>query len=349
MLLDKIALRAMREHGLQFGIFDRRVLLPMDQLISSVRAETGEVVSAEDLRKTANDGLIPLSDAGAPLYVPSRVGFLVQLERQGYNTAELRDIADDEETLITELLTTEQLAYIDDDLDFLINYCTEIIKQGFHVTTEECRASAAKRENYERYLVTLRRYRTMGLPENCKDSIAEVAFNHRAHSEAIRVMLLDQDRARLRAGYSPAVCALASRYDCKEDSPGLFEATVERIHWEWTIQGALARDEARAPRIRVPGFLLEGERVTPIETLTPNKYKALWEQHDLDGYLQAWSKINGERRCLNCFTILDTSGSPTRRYCGVRCRNAAKQRRFRKGNPVAYYENQRKYWTSLDE
>lgn len=345
------AVSAMQGLGMQFAILDRRVLLPLDQLISSVKAEAGETVTIEDLRKMGDDGLIPLTDEGAPLYVPSRVGLLLELERGGYSAAEVRDIADSEEATIDEILTTDELAYIDDDLDLLINVCTEMVEHGSHVPRDEQPPEqVAQLEKYERFLVKLRRYKTMGLPENLKGVIADAAFEQRAKNEMIRVMMLDQDRARVRAGYSPSVCASESRYEAKEGSPGLFEASVERIHWEWTIKSALARDEkVSAPRIRVPSFLLEGDRVTPTDTLTPNRYKALWEQHDLDGYLFAWSEISGERRCLNCLSVLDADGSSARRYCGERCRNAAKQRRFRKRNPAAYYENQRKYWTSLNE
>ena len=345
------AVSAMQGLGMQFAIFDRRVMLPLDQLVSSVQAEAGETVTIGDLRTLGNDGLIPLTDEGAPLYVPSRVGLLLELAREGYSSSEVRDIAESEEATIDEILTTDELAYIDDDLDLLINTCTEMVEHCSHVSRDELSPEQVEKlNNYEQFLVKLRRYKAMGLPESRKGAIADAAFEQRAKNEMIRVMMLDQDRARIRAGYSPSVCASASRYDALQDSPGLFEASVMRINWEWTIKSALARyDEVSSPRIRVPSFLLEGDRVAPTDTLTPSRYKALWEQHDLDGYLLAWSEISGERCCLNCLSVLDTDGSSARRYCGERCRNAAKQRRFRKRNPAANYENQRKYWTSLDD
>jgi hypothetical protein len=33
-------------------------------------------------------------------------------------------------------------------------------------------------------------------------------------------------------------------------------------------------------------------------------------------------------------------------YCGDRCRDAARQRRWRRNNPLKYQESQRRYWTS---
>ena len=81
---------------LQFAIFDRRVLLPLAQLPHALARETGEGVSEEELRMRAGKGWFPLlpgagedgDEDGAPLYVPSRIGLLYTLQRQGFSSEE---------------------------------------------------------------------------------------------------------------------------------------------------------------------------------------------------------------------------------------------------------------------
>ena len=85
---------------MQFSIFDRRVLLPLTQLPEAVARETGEAISQEELRIRAGQGWFPLlpgagedgTEEGSPLYVPSRIGLFLNLQRQGYTTDELRPV-----------------------------------------------------------------------------------------------------------------------------------------------------------------------------------------------------------------------------------------------------------------
>ena len=157
----------------------------------------------------------------------------------------------------------------------------------------------------------------------------------------LRTMMIDMDRAQVRAGYSPYIDSRGHRWSMDEG----FKA--EGIRWEHTIRGALSYAElGDAPPIRVPGFVLRGELVTPARTLRPAEYSALWKQHELDRYLEAWSKVRGDRRCLNCFAALGT-GNERKRFCGDKCRNAARQRRFRERNPEAVERAQKKYWDSI--
>lgn len=112
----------------------------------------------------------------------------------------------------------------------------------------------------------------------------------------------------------------------------------------------MAHDEsANGPQIRVPGFILRGDRVLPCKTLRPVEYEQLWSQHDLDGYLMAWANVRGERCCANCLEALPSEASGLRRFCGERCRNAAKQRRFRERNPEAAERARRRYYKSIED
>ena len=51
---------------------------------------------------------------------PSRIGVLLKLERNGYSQSELRMVAEYEDWLVENILTTEDLAYSDDDLETLV-------------------------------------------------------------------------------------------------------------------------------------------------------------------------------------------------------------------------------------
>ena len=128
-------------------------------------------------------------------------------------------------------LTMDQLAYTDDDLELLVNICSEMIKQGTQIPSRTPSTSEDKTKNYRRFLGTLLRYQASGVPENRKEEISEIAYSHRAQNEIIRVMMLDQDRAQIRTGYSPSVCAWGAKYEPKPGNDGLFEATIERINY----------------------------------------------------------------------------------------------------------------------
>jgi hypothetical protein len=149
------------------------------------------------------------------------------------------------------------------------------------------------------------------------------------------------DRDRVKAGFSPSVLC-RTQWNASEGFKG------SDVRWRETVGAAMA--DARpddAPRIRVPGLLLCGDQVTPTRTLRPTEYAALWNQYDLDEYLKAWSTASGARVCLNCFAPLTTENE-RKTFCGEKCRNAAKQRRYRERNPVAVERSQKRYWESID-
>ena len=102
------------------------------------------------------------------------------------------------------------------------------------------------------------------------------------------------------------------------------------------------------PPIRVPGFILRADQITPLRTLRPTEYQQLWHDHDLDGYLHSLSEIRGERRCLNCLVSLSADDAERKLYCSERCRNTVKQRRYRERNPDAVKLAQQRYRQSLD-
>ncbi len=47
--------------------------------------------------------------------------------------------------------------------------------------------------------------------------------------------------------------------------------------------------------------------------------------------MHVYAEIRGDRRCLHRLTPI--TGKDAKRYCGDRCRGAAKQARFRENDP----------------
>src|SRR5689334_19539416 len=118
----------MYEAGISFGIFDRRALLPVEQIASAVEAETGAKVSESDLREFIVNGWyapLPLpwdpSTRGVPLFIPSRIGLLLDLQARGYSTHELRSFAAWEDYWIDNFWGLE-LDYEDDVVELLLRH-----------------------------------------------------------------------------------------------------------------------------------------------------------------------------------------------------------------------------------
>jgi predicted nucleic acid-binding Zn ribbon protein len=185
--------------------------------------------------------------------------------------------------------------------------------------------------------------RSNGIPETKRDRIARLAYRARFVSEWIRVDTVQGDRSKALVGYSPFVHCSSSSWSQSDGFKG------GPILWRQTLQAAAAYGTASeiAP-IRVPGFILRGEQVVPTRTLRPTEYTQLWKERNLDAYLECVSEMLGERRCLNCFAALPATAGQHQRFCSERCRNAAKQRRYRERNPEAVQRAQQRYWQSLD-
>jgi len=340
---------------MNFALFDKRLLMPLSQLPSAVANETSEGITEDGLRAKAAAGWFPLlsgagwdgDEDGAPLYVPSRAGLFLKLEREGYGADELRLIASLEEWAIDNIYTADDLAYVDDDLDALILHTdarvTALGGEGWMSPELGDRAKEVEKARHELHF--LQRLKAEGIPDRLQPVIEKGAFRTRALNDVMRVWLLNMDRDKIEAGYSPYVTCSSEGWSSAEGN------RYGDVLWPMTVRAALAYAEdgriGNEPLIRVPGFVLRGELVTPTRTLRPGAYAAQWKQHDIDEYLRVWGEIRGERRCLNCSVMLP-SGNDRRRFCGEKCRNAARQRRFRERNPQAVERAQKRYWDSID-
>lgn len=333
-------------NAIRICVFDKRVLLPLSQLPDAVQGETGEVINQEGLRARASEGWFPLltgagidgCEDGVPLYVPSRVGLYLKLEREGYSGAELRDMAELEEWSIDNVCAAEELAYVDDDLETLILHAEarlEAIQSPSSAGTDDI--DRARKE-----VSFLHRLRETGVSEVLRPVIEKGAFRVRTFNEATRWMLVEMDRSKVKAGYSPDVVCSSHGWNSETGF------RCDGVLWRQTVRVALSRTEAGStPAIRVPGFVLRGDLVVPTRTMRPADYSSQWKRHEIDEYLGAWAEVRGEKRCLNCYAELP-AGNERKRFCGEKCRSAARQRRFRERNPDAVERAQKRYWDSID-
>jgi hypothetical protein len=338
---------------MQFAIFDKRILLPLALLAHAVAQETGETMSEDELRGRAADGWFRLlqgagaggDEEGAPLYVPSRIGLLLKLQRTGWEAKELRQIAECEEWMVENVHTADGFAYSDDDLETLVLHRQEQVGsiEASRDVSGQPLDRADELEKVQRELGYLRRFQREGIPDRLRETIAKAAFRVRAFNDVVRVWMLEMERDQVRAGYSPFVQCTSHSWSGRDGFH------CRGIRWAGTVRAAIANGEGSADvPIRLPAFVLKGDRVTPTRTLRPVEYAALWKQHDVDAYLEAWADVTGERRCLNCFAVLSADADDRKRFCGQKCRNAAKQRRLRERNPEAVELAQKRYWQSID-
>jgi hypothetical protein len=335
-----------------WGICDKTFLLPLPQLPGAVKGETGEDVDELDLRMLAQAGWFSLlrNDdvvAGVPLYIPSRIGEFMKLRRAGYSSVELALFARFEEQIIEYVLAADDLAYLNDDLDLLIR-SSQLFLQAVEDSVLRDAAGnpvdrSAEINEARKHLPFFQRLKRDGIPVALRPKIARHAFRVRAFEDVTRVMMLNQDRSCWKAGYSPWVAFRNKGWNMEEG----FKAG--EIIWDITVRQGLAFDLPEGVPTRLPGFdLLDGEvRVT--RTMQPSEYEAQWRHFKLDDYLHALASAKGSPRCLNCLKPLKAGPTQKKKFCGERCRNIAKQRRFRERNPEAAAAIRRRYIESLDE
>ncbi len=334
-------------------VFDKRALLPLEQVPGAVQSETGEAVTVDELRELAVIGWFPLlalpdseHGLGAPFYAFSRAGLFLKLRREGFTDSELRVYAEYEESMIDGIYTQDELAYLDDDLETLIRYSRARIDAGDIAAKYQpfSKDEARKLERERQELKVLERWKAGDVAPSPK--IHKFAYRVRWANESIRFMLHRGERGMLEAGYSPFLSATLSRYKSGQENT----CELTGIRWAETLHAAFALfDGDDAPPIRLPGFVLRGERVLSTRTLPPTEYERTWSKHDLDSYLHAWSELRGERRCLACLNPLPVTARVSKRFCSDRCRNMEKQRRFRERHPDAAERARRRYLQSLED
>src|SRR2546427_287247 len=181
-MIDVEKIDAMFEAGIAaWAHFDKRVLFPFEE-IAQHHAGGVDPLSEEDLRLAAARGWFSIQSGagpdgnkdGCPAYAPERVLFLRTLQRQGYYADELRLIACHEEMLIDEILTNNDLAYLDDNVELLLahNRCLlERLETGFLQTNDP--EQPQKMTWLRGQVRMLEAYRANGIPEAKQGMVAK--------------------------------------------------------------------------------------------------------------------------------------------------------------------------------
>jgi hypothetical protein len=345
--VDELFDAAMSTIGTPPGValFNRAVAAPLSRLPEMVRRETGEDLPAGRVADLVSAGWIPDVPAsegegpGVPLYLPSRIGLFLELERQGYSEDELRALADYEEGMIDGLLAADDLEYLENDRELLLRH----LRLELEAWDDRQVTPADVEQRLARTRSLLERVEKSS-PDLISDAErlrwAKLAFRVRMLDEQIRLHLLSGDRRKVRDGYSPLIVF------GREIWTGPGEGTFEQIVWASTVDRPWSTADGVEVPIRVPGFFLRGGEVTTSRTLLPPEYRRMWRKHDLDGYRAAYGMAHDVRCCRHCREPLPEGANSRRIYCGERCRAAARQKRWRTRNPDKYIDSQRRYWSS---
>jgi hypothetical protein len=316
-----------------------------------VQAESGHQVSGSDLRRFAADGwYAPLpvgeddpSNFGVPLFIPSRISLLLGLRDHGYGAAELRSFAAWEDFWIDNFRDLE-LEYEDDDVELLLRHHHDRMASAeglIEFSKEPTTLEQAKndREKARAQISLLERLRGKTLTPALQEKIKRAAFSVRAVEEGIRINFVEEDRAKCRAGFSPFV--LFRGYEWSATGGYVFG----NLEWRATLSSPWIEEWSLG--VRVPEFVLDGDKITTIQPLIPSAYKKAWDERNIDGYFDALAELRGETRCLRCRSLLPKERNPRQRYCSDACRNAAKQSRLRENNPDSVFKAQSNYYRSL--
>jgi hypothetical protein len=325
---------------LSTGIFDRTMLLPLSQLPAMVKAESDEELPLDRLGSLVSDGWIPdlkVADTGEPgfaMYVPSRVGLFLFIERGGYDATELRSLAEYEEGFIDAILVNEEAPYLDDDRELLLCSWRTRIEQADSqlrlrrehgdLSTDEEAKLLDEIEQVERSVSFLDRRQLEGMSKELREKTARMAYRVRARDELVRVWMLNHERAVMRAGYTPyLIFDGVQDYGGDESEPPV----TGPPNWNHSLREPWASDEGVS--IRLPGLRIVGDRMTFSPPLKPSDYAVRWREFDLDGYLRVRAQVLGERKCPYCHRKLPADAPADRRYCSGECRTNAKMQRYR--------------------
>lgn len=350
----------------QVGFFNPRPLIPVEdlneQLASPGRPSlTDEEVEAALSRGWVRVGPIPDDDKGRdgiPMYGVLRIRYLLEMEREGYTEGDLQEMAQEDEELVQDLV---EFGVSYDDTDPLVVVAatdreleratrqlewSENALQGERpaledgtwpedLVTEETVADLRERIHH----LNLRRGKWQRFSEvppdrwtpDARREIAKAAFLVREQDERTRFLLWQWHRDQMLEGFGPLIVL---------DDPAYYEA---RVDWEETLTSPRFLSRPQPVRLRIPGAILEGERLTMTSPRTPHQYRQFFKRWDLDRYFQLLAEVRERRICANCLKPLAEDADPRAVYCDERCRNAGKGRAWREKNPRRAKQHQIRY------
>lgn len=352
MFLDAAALDTLYDEtqgALHFGVFDRRVLVPLSDLPASVERETGVKLPATRLDRIIEEGWLPAlttadGELGFPLYAPGRIGLLLRLEADGVTQRELAAFAEYEEGIISSVLTADDTPYEDDDLAIVVRDAEEQVESlerrlAYATTTPPAnwvphspqdiavleRDLGAQRRSLE----ALRGYVWDRLRAETHARIRRHAFKLRAIHEQMRVMMCQTDRALVAQGYSFFIQWSGYHMD------GLDYDAISfgQISWPETLKSPWLTGEADSLPIRLPGLLIDGDVVSMTRLVSPSEYETAWTRLDLEGFRRTQAARTGERLCQRCLAPLPPVSSLRRKFCSESCKSQAKAETYRRQHP----------------
>ena len=372
-MVDALFDASMNSLGVPPGadLMNPNVLIPFADLPRFVEKETSRSLTPEALGDLVARGWFKVlqqagwggDEDGVTLVTPSRIGLLLDLQDAGWTEPELRAVAEYEDEMTEWVFTSDMLRSEDSPTNTLGLHFDEEAKM---FESEARRANSGGLNNLEAIFrgrgierpaepsVALElaarcrnlavEYRALDcdlLPPGQREKVLRLAYHVAVRNDYVRVMLLESDRQRVRAGYSPFVVLGHQAW-----GPGT-DFEFSDIMWGPTVHSPWFLDQ-EDPILRVPGLALRGTEVRLTDSPSPSLYDRLYREHDIGTYLLEWASVTDARVCQHCFRDLPTSADSRRRYCSEKCRNAAKQARYRERHPGRVFDSQVRYYGQFD-
>ena len=338
------------------GRFDRRVLIPRAQVPDWVERDAKESVSLQELDELEGQGVFSWRhgagedgrELGVPVYVPYRIGLCQRLLRERWAIEEVREIAEWEESVVTDMVEGH-LRYENDDRLIVLGELRERLamleSERINRLPVEARPAARTPSGATSEIKALsntelaadladhqamvRRLEPLDLgkaPPELRREVGRRAHQLRVHYERLRLLIVVSDRTLYETGFSPHV-----RFDgiCQLIGDPTRLDSFGAINWRETLQSwRILNDPDHAP-VRLPGLVCVGGATVMPNPLTPEDYAERHRVFRLSEYPDAFAELVRHQRCQQCGKPLAKQAHDRRLYCSSRCSQANRQERHR--------------------
>ena len=336
------------------ALFDRRVLSPRTDLASWVEREAGLTLTAADLDKLEGEGWFSWivgagengDGLGVPLYVPYRIGLCSKLRSRQWSDEEILDFVHWEEWVVED--TCDDLPYEDDDAKLVLMEYADRLKQLEIESTsrlpQEQQPPEWRRPSYSSEIARLSDVELRDLAEHrrviawlenrdlakvspkVRREIGRRAYQLRSWYEGVRFLAVAEDRNRVEAGFSTHVFFTGEhKLICEPNDLEGFGT----IDWYNTLRSWRHQNDPDNWPIRLPGFVCVGGELRMPVALSPTEYSRLHDLFRLTEYAQTFAELISNRRCGHCDKRLPKEAGERRLYCGPKCSQASRQKRYR--------------------
>lgn len=359
------------ETPLQFRLFDPQICgeLQDDWLAYAVeshgitRSGLDAMIAGKLLRRWKDSA----GREGFLLYTEQQARLAKELQVTGrYSDAELQHIFSEWNEFL-EILSVDDFAYDNMDVDDYESwrwrtremtrfFADDIVRMdnGFcPVPAEQLEAHKADaRKQYADWLRTRDYFATRSdtdlkprQHEGWRKALHEIRFS----DEMSRLMMAQPFKAQIEQGYSIEVSFRGW------ETKNFTETTFRSIDWRSTLERFKGtRNEGKAFPLRTPDFNLTERGLELLNNPSPEAYKELHERYRLDELFALvaergaalWEcelSATGRGPCAECNAVFERTTS-RRQYCSERCRNRAKNRRWRENDPERARRAQAKHY-----